>query len=96
MIHFVIGLIAFVAIFGGALIGIFAARALPEHHLSNESRNAVSVSAAIVGTLSALVIGLMISTANSSFSTRSSEVTSDRRRPRPHQPHDAALWTRSG
>ncbi|VVO30116.1 hypothetical protein [Pseudomonas fluorescens] len=75
MNHLVIGLIAFVAIFGGALIGLFAARALPEHHLSNESRNAISVSAAIVGTLSALVIGLMISTANSSFSTRSSEVS---------------------
>lgn len=72
---FAIGLIAFVAIFGGALIGIFVARALPEHHLSNESRNAISVSVAIVGTLSALVIGLMISTANSSFSTRSSEVS---------------------
>jgi hypothetical protein len=75
MIDFVTGLIAFVAIFSGALIGIFAARALPESHLSNESRNAVTVSAAIVGTLSALVIGLMISTANSSFSTRSREVT---------------------
>lgn len=76
MNHFTIGLIAFVAIFGGALIGIYAARALPEHHLSTESRNAISVSAAIVGTLSALVIGLMISTANSSFSTRSNEVSS--------------------
>lgn len=75
MNHFAIGFIAFVTIFGGALIGIFAARALPEHHLSNEARNAISVSAAIVGTLSALVIGLMITTANSSFSARSSEVT---------------------
>jgi len=75
MTHFAIGLIAFVAIFGGAVIGIIAARALPEHHLSNETRTAVSVSAAIVGTLSALVLGLMISTANSSFSTRSREVT---------------------
>lgn len=75
MNHFVIGLIAFVAIFGGALVGICAARALPEHHLSDETRTAVSVSMAIVGTLSALVIGLMISTANSSFSARSSEVT---------------------
>lgn len=62
-------------IFGGALIGIFAVRSLPEHHLSNESRNAITVSAAIVGMMSALVIGLMISTANSSFSSRSAEVS---------------------
>ena len=76
MIHPVaIGLIAFVAIFGGTLLGIFAARALPEHHLSTETRTAVSVSAAIVGTLSALVLGLMISTASSSFADRSREVT---------------------
>ena len=75
MDHTLIGLIAFVATFGGALLGIFAARALPEDHLSTETRTAVSVSAAIVGTLSALVLGLMISTASSSFSTRSSEVT---------------------
>ena len=71
MDHSLIGLIAFVATFGGALLGMFAARALPEDHLSTETRTAVSVSAAIVGTLSALVLGLMISTASSSFSTRS-------------------------
>jgi hypothetical protein len=71
----VVGLISFLAIFGGALLGIIAARALPEHHLSNETRTAVSVAAAIVGTLSALVLGLMISTASSSFSARSQEVT---------------------
>ena len=75
MIHFVIFLISFVVIFGGALLGIFAARVLPEGHLSNETRTAVSVSVAIVGTLSALVLGLLISTANSSFSARSREVT---------------------
>jgi hypothetical protein len=71
----IVGLFSFVAIFGGALLGIFGARALPEHHLSNDTRTAVSVSAAIIGTLAALVIGLMISTASSSFSARSSEVT---------------------
>ena len=75
MIHIAIGVIAFVAIFGGAIAGILVARALPEHHLSDETRNAVSVAAAVVGTLSALVLGLMISTASGSFSTRSNEVT---------------------
>jgi ABC-type amino acid transport system permease subunit len=75
MIHSVVGLISFVAIFGAALLGIFAARALPKHHLSSETRAAVTVSVAIVGTLSALVLGLMISTASSSFSARSHDVT---------------------
>ncbi len=51
-----VGLIAFVVIFGGALIGLGAARLLPEHHLDAETRSAVAVSVAIVGTLAALVI----------------------------------------
>ena len=70
-----IGLASLVVVFGAALLGIFAARALPEHHLGDQTRSAVSMSVAVVGTLSALVVGLMISTASSSFSTRSHEVT---------------------
>ena len=37
---------AFVAMFGGALIGLFTARALPGHHLSSESASVVKLSAA--------------------------------------------------
>src|SRR5262245_7480159 len=74
MIHYIIGLIAFVAIFGGALLGIVGARALPKDQLTSETRTAVSVAAAIVGTLSALVPGSVASTASSSFSARSGEV----------------------
>ncbi len=71
----IIGLASFIVIFGAALFSIFAARALPKHHLSDQTRTAVSVSVAVVGTLAALVIGLMISTASNSFSARSREVT---------------------
>jgi hypothetical protein len=69
-----IGLASFAVIFGGALVGVFTARALPEHHLSDKTRTVVSLSMAVVGTLSALVLGLMISTANTAFSTQSREV----------------------
>jgi hypothetical protein len=61
MIHIVIGLISFAAIFGGALIGLFVRRRLPGHHLSSETQSVVTVSVAVIGTLSALVLGLMIS-----------------------------------
>src|SRR3954463_10737130 len=74
MSHITIGLISFAAIFGGALIGRFAAHRLPGHHLSTETQSAVTVSVAVIGTLSALVLGLMISAANSSFSARTEEV----------------------
>jgi hypothetical protein len=74
MIHIVIGLISFAAIFGGALTGLFVRRRLPGHHLSSETQSVVTVAVAVIGTLSALVLGLMISAANSSFSKRSDEV----------------------
>ena len=74
MVNIVIGLISFVAIFGGVLIGMFAARRLPGHHLSNETQSAVNVSVAVIGTLSALVLGLMITAANRSFSARADDV----------------------
>ena len=74
MTNIIIGLVSFAAIFGGVLIGRFAASRLPDHHLSSETQSAVTVSVAVIGTLSALVLGLMITTANSSFSARSDEV----------------------
>jgi len=74
MVHIVTGLASFAAIFGGALLGILVHWRLPRHHLSSETQSAVTVSVAVIGTLSALVLGLMISAANSSFSARSDEV----------------------
>src|SRR5215831_5248230 len=74
MSNYVIGLISFAAIFGGVLIGRFVANRLPGHHLSSETQSAITVSVAVIGTLSALVLGLMISAANSSFSARADNV----------------------
>src|SRR5437764_12794233 len=74
MIHLVVGLISFPVIFAGALISLFVRRYLPGHHLSSDTQSAITVSVAVLGTLSALVLGLMITAANSSFSTRSDEV----------------------
>src|SRR3954468_3674692 len=74
MANLVIGLISFAAIFGGVLTGLFARRHLPAHHLSSETQSAVTVSVAVIGTLAALVLGLMISAANTSFSMRSEAV----------------------
>jgi hypothetical protein len=66
----VIGILTFIAIVFGALTGLRLARHLPEAHLSSESRTAVSVSMAVVGTLAALVMSLLISSASSSFNAK--------------------------
>src|SRR5205814_1266788 len=67
-------LVSFVAIFGGALGGIFAASRLPGPHLSGQTQSAITVSFAVIGTLAALVLGLMVTAANHSFSARTDEV----------------------
>lgn len=69
-----VGLISFAAIFGGVVIGMFAARRLPSHHLDSQTQSVVTVSVAVIGTLSALVLGLMITAANRSFTERSDKV----------------------
>jgi len=74
MSHTIIGLISFAAIFGGVIAGMLVARHLPGQHLTAETQSAVTVSVAVIGTLSALVLGLMITAANRSFSTRSDQV----------------------
>jgi len=70
----IIGLIVFTLILTGTLVGYALRRRLPKHHLE-ETKSTVSVSMAVVATFSALVLGLLISNANTSFSTLGGEVT---------------------
>ncbi|MCB8877587.1 bestrophin-like domain [Acidisoma silvae] len=69
-----IALIIMVVIFGSAMIGMLMSRVLPEAHLSAETKAVVTASMAVVGTMSALVIGLLVSTANTSFTARNANV----------------------
>jgi hypothetical protein len=64
-----ISLIAFVCIFGGALLGLLVREFLPDHHLSDESKDAVKLGAGTIATMAALVLGLLIASAKSSFDT---------------------------
>ena len=62
-------------IFSGVLLGMFLRGLLPGHHLSNDSKDTVKLGAGMIATLSALVLGLLISSAKSSFDTVGSEIT---------------------
>jgi hypothetical protein len=62
-----IGLISAGCIFGGALLGLFLQGLLPEHHLRDTSKDTVKLAAGTIATLSALVLGLLVSSAKSSF-----------------------------
>jgi len=71
----IIGLIVFAVILAGGLVGWETRRRLPAHHLTDETKNFISVSTAVIATLSALVLGLLISNANSSFNALGGDVT---------------------
>jgi uncharacterized membrane protein len=70
-----IGLIVFAVILAGAFAGMMVRAHLPAHHLTDETKNLVSVSTAVVATVSALVLGLLISNANSKFTRLGGETT---------------------
>jgi Protein of unknown function (DUF4239) len=62
--------IIFACIFGGALAGVILRGALPDHHLSPDSRDVVKLGMGLIGTMTALVLGLLIASAKSSFDTQ--------------------------
>lgn len=70
-----IALISAGCIFGGVLLGLWLRHRLPDHHLSNDSKDTVKLAAGMIATLSALVLGLLVSSAKSTFDTVGSEIT---------------------
>jgi hypothetical protein len=69
-----VGLIVFVCLFGGALGGMLLREALPEHHRGDDTLDVIKLSVGIVATTSALVVGLLIASAKSSFDTKDGEL----------------------
>lgn len=64
-----IALVSTGCIFAGALLGLALQRLLPGHHLSKETQDVVKLSAGTIATLTALVLGLLVSSAKSTFDT---------------------------
>ena len=67
-------LIVFGCLVGSVLIGITIRGVLPQAHLSTETKDAVKVAMGLVATMSALVLGLLVSSAKGSFDTQRTEV----------------------
>lgn len=59
--------VVFTCTFGGALVGMYLRRRLPEHHLNADSKDVVKMGTGLLATLSALVLGLLIASAKSSY-----------------------------
>jgi hypothetical protein len=69
-----IALIVFACVFAGALLGMFLRGHIPEHHLSADTENVIKLGMGLIATIAALVLGLLIATAKSSFETQDAAV----------------------
>jgi hypothetical protein len=66
--------ILFVCLAGVALLGRRVRRYLPEEHLSGDSKDAVKLAMGLVATMTALLLGLLVSSAKGTYDTMRSEV----------------------
>ena len=62
-----IAFIVLVCTFGGALSGMLLRRALPDDHFCTDSRDTVKITIGLVGSMTALVLGLVTASAKSSY-----------------------------
>ncbi len=59
---------------GAVLLGMWLRSLIPQEHLSAESKDAVKVSMGMVATMTALLLGLLVSSAKESYDTTRSEI----------------------
>jgi hypothetical protein len=69
-----VGMIVFACVFGAALLGIRLRAALPKHHLSEDTKNTVQLGMGLVATMAALILGLLVASANGSYGTKKDEL----------------------
>ncbi len=60
-------LLTFACTVGGATVGMLLRPWLPQHHLRDDSKDVIKLGAGVIATLAALVLGLLVGSAKSSF-----------------------------
>lgn len=71
----VVSLFIFACAFAGALFGMFLRTRLPGHHLTSETKDTVKLGMGLVGTMTALLLSLLVATAKSSYDQKRDEIT---------------------
>src|SRR5215813_2273157 len=70
-----IGVVVFALVFGSAMLTMALLSMVPEHHLSDNSKDVVKLGIAVIATMSALVLGLLLAATKGSFDARGRELT---------------------
>jgi hypothetical protein len=75
MSNITVSLIVFACTFAGALAGVLLRSVLPPQHLNADSKDIVRLGMGLVGTMAALVLGLLVASAKASYDTLGNELT---------------------
>ena len=74
MTALIVATVTFALVFGGALLGMYFRNVLPEDHLGEDVRDVIKLSTGLIGTMAALVLGLLIASAKNSYDTKSTQI----------------------
>jgi Protein of unknown function (DUF4239) len=74
MTPLLISCIVFGLVFAGAILGMVLQRRLPEDHIGERSKDIVRLAMGVIATMAALVLGLLIASAKSSYDAQSGEL----------------------
>lgn len=67
--------VIFCCVLAGALAGMTLRTLLPKHHLDADTRDLVKLGVGLIGTMSALLLGLLVSSTKASYDARRTELT---------------------
>ncbi|MBV8138703.1 MAG: hypothetical protein JO121_24215 [Deltaproteobacteria bacterium] len=68
------GLIIFACVFGSALVGMLVRRSLSDRQLSDDAKDVIKLGLGLIATVSALVLGLLVSTAKASYDAKRAQL----------------------
>jgi hypothetical protein len=71
----ILGLISAGCVFSGVLLGLLLRGLLPDQHLRDESKDTIKLGAGMIATVSALVLGLLVASAKSTFDATEETIT---------------------
>ena len=69
-----VSLLVFVSIFGGTLGGVWLRAKSPADHLSDISQSVIELGLGLVATMAALVLGLLIASANNAYNSERAQI----------------------
>ena len=69
-----VALIVFLCLSGAILVGMAASRRVPGHHLDSNSKDVIKLATAVVGTLAALALALLVSSARTTYDNANAEI----------------------